>query len=141
MWLFTEVGFFSAVRKQSDLDSIKVRARVGEDLENFVDKYCGGDLEIIETPHRDYPYRVFMDKATFANVLLKLALDINYTNFKNHVKHVEGVDRASLYSKVWNVMILTNKNGRLLPPPMAPAKDGGIKAHIERVCPSRTRKK
>jgi len=126
MWVFTELGFFSAVRYNEATDpksktkgklaknapvKVMVRARVYQDLQNLVELYDGTNvlhatepLEILEWKGRDYPYRVIMLRETWADLLELIAGDIKYTNFKDHIKKVQGSARSGIYSGVWSVM-------------------------------------
>jgi len=103
MWLFTRHGFFSVVAKQSDPDMVKIRARCVEDLEGLRAFIGRADLEIIETPKRDYCCRMFMPKAEWVTAAERLAEDLNYTNFKDTV-HGE-FDRDQAYMNVWCTML------------------------------------
>lgn len=104
MWIFSQHGFFSAVR---DGARVSVRARVKVDLENLNGLLA--DLgepssEIVELPGRDYPYRVYLTPDVFSRVVLLMSQRVSYSNFKDHVKKVAGAARAKLYSQVWGVM-------------------------------------
>lgn len=110
MWVFTKIGFFSITKARPEEwpnpvpeGSVQVRARVREDLENFLEA-TGASVEVIETYHRDYPYRIFVSPETAAKFLFEYVEDMDYNNFKNEVAAVQGKARASLYSKVWSVM-------------------------------------
>lgn len=108
MWIFTEIGFFSAVCMEDDLSVVMVRGRVKKDMERLIDaiNQLGLDPpEILEWEHRDYPYRVLMLQNEWADVLAFLAKRVAYTNFKNRVKGVDGQERASLYSRIWATML------------------------------------
>jgi hypothetical protein len=110
MWLFTPIGFFSATRHEvkdnPDRPEIQVRARAREDLENLIAGYFQpeDDTTIHEWKNRDYPYRVIVSQARWIEITAQLAAAIDYSNFKDEVKRVQGADRASVYSSVWGVM-------------------------------------
>jgi hypothetical protein len=110
MWIFTPIGFFSVVAKQSDPNTVKVRARIRQDLENLLEllqqvhPQQREETEIYATPRRDYPYRLFLPKEVWSLLAEALASDIDYTNFKDEVKHTQGYSRAGLYMKIWSVM-------------------------------------
>jgi hypothetical protein len=103
MWMFTTIGFFSAVQKKDDPTVIQVRARVREDLVRLKEAVPGAD-EILELPNRDYPYRVYMCHLDWAGFCAGMAEAIDYPNFKDEVKKVCGYERGSLYMGVWTVM-------------------------------------
>ena len=97
MWLFTTLGFFSATLYQdSESDPLKpeiqVRARARVDLQNLIVRYCrpGDDTEIIEWENRDYPYRIILPQARWVEISMLLVSDIDYSNFKDEVKKVQG---------------------------------------------------
>ena len=114
MWMFTTIGFFSAVRDRDQPEWMSVRARVKADAENLIkvaqpilDAMHGEGAEVLkvtELKGRDYPYRVYLTPDEWALVAAKLTTDIEYTNFKDEVKKTQGKERASLYMGVWSAM-------------------------------------
>jgi hypothetical protein len=102
MWLFTETGFLSAVRKDPNKPSVTVRARDKKSLSNLAKRF---DLEIIKTPYADYPYRVEIDKKSFAEWVSDEVNAISYSNFKNQVAVTRDSKFAKLLGKVWSVML------------------------------------
>lgn len=111
MWLFTKVGFFSAVLKEeSETEKtvaeqvVMVRARVREDLDAFRKMYAPKLGPTLEWPGRDYPYRGLITKRDLAEAMAKAVLDLDYDNFKSKVAQEQGYDRAHLYGAVWGVM-------------------------------------
>ncbi len=111
MWLFTTVGFFSIVQKPDD-KFLSVRARVAEDLDRLREEYMPELSEIVEWPGADYRYRAFISHEDFARGLAKLAMDIDYPNFKAAVGRRQGPDRELLYSRVWGIMQELEKLGK-----------------------------
>lgn len=108
MWIFTEIGFFSAVVVDDEPSVVMVRARAKKDLERLIEAidHMGAEPpEILEWENRDYPYRILLMKSEWADVLALLANRIDYPNFKNRVKEVDGVARAGLYSSIWATML------------------------------------
>ena len=118
MWMFTTIGFFSAVQVKPELHEkleldesrapwVMVRARVREDLVNLgeVCVRTGQEVhEILEWEGRDYPYRVIMPRSQWAVLVGTLAVEIDYPNFKSEVTKVQGRYRHTLYGRVWGVM-------------------------------------
>ena len=103
MWIFTTSGFASVIQDTEDDDTLVVRARVASDLDEI--------REIIDelspticTPSRDYPYRASVRRLAFALGLTRLAMRINYKNFKSAIGARQGWDREALYAQVWQVM-------------------------------------
>lgn len=105
MWLMTDIGFFSIVQKPADqaLGRLTIRSRVRSDLEALCKRFGFVDA-ITEDTGTDYPYRVTAKKADVAAVLAQLATDIDYPNFKDRVKKVQGAARAAAYGDVWSVL-------------------------------------
>ena len=58
MWIFTETGFVSAVRKHDAPTKVTVRAR---DRRSLLELSELAETEIVETPHADYRFRVLVD--------------------------------------------------------------------------------
>ena len=127
MWLFTNFGFFSIVQKPEDVagEMLTVRARVRKDLEALRDKVLPALGPIIENAGTDYPYRVRVDRAVFANALAKIALDIDYDNFKDSVGKEQGDAREGLYGEVWRTLRKLQKSEGLASPPVAKKQPAG----------------
>lgn len=108
MWIFTNFGFFSVVQNYENADRLVVRARSRGDLESLITSH-GNDLgitlkDINTNDSSDYRYRIHVDRAKWAVVMLKITNDIDYTNFKDSVHEKMGKERAGLCSHVWSVM-------------------------------------
>lgn len=94
MWLFTTLGFFSVTvaqrsRKDARLDQrrIQVRARSKRHLQNLKKRFpyhVRG--KTVRYKDSDYPYRVYVDRHDWKEVVKALVQDIDYGNFKNAVK-------------------------------------------------------
>jgi hypothetical protein len=116
MWLFTPIGFFSAVVRKSEPSHVKVRARHRDHLENLVEymhkvgKICDFKLDpeettIYDTPDRDYCCRIFVPRDVWAETCAQFADEIEYPNFKGEVgqhDHPEGFMLA--LHQVWSVL-------------------------------------
>lgn len=102
MWIFTKEGFFSVVAT-SEPDELMVRARVREDLENYID-FMGAvpGPEIIETPHADYRYRIITARDEWAEYVSAAASDLDYTNVKGTIGR--GAARHRAMMRVWGAM-------------------------------------
>jgi hypothetical protein len=103
MWIFTNIGFFSAVQKPGT-DFLTVRARVKQDLDNLREKYLPQLSATQAKGGIDYPWRATVSHADFAAALGKIAMDIDYSNYKNEVTARQGKARASRYGKVWHAL-------------------------------------
>ena len=104
MWIFSETGFISAVRKNDNPDVITVRSRDRESLEPLASQ---AGVEIAKSPYGDYPYRAFIKPEVFQAWVSEVAGSLDYDNFKSHVAHTRGYDYAHHLSNVWSVMLDT----------------------------------
>lgn len=103
MWLFTTIGFFSAVQKPGT-DFLTIRARVKADLDNLRERYLPELSSCIDHAGTDYPWRATATHPQFAAALVKIACDVQYTNFKDEVAKQQGKARAHRYHKVWSAL-------------------------------------
>jgi hypothetical protein len=112
MWLMTNFGFFSIVKKEGQ-HYLTVRARDRQDLLNLKMRYLQQAIGAIEeSEYTDYRFRVMVPQEAFADALKDMALDIDYPNFKNSVAASQGKARARLYGEVWQqLMELQMGNG------------------------------
>jgi hypothetical protein len=111
MWIFSETGFVSAVRKHENPDVITVRSRDRESLEALA---TTAGVEIAQSPQGDYPYRAFVKPEVFAQWVSVVAAEIDYDNFKSHIAHTKGYDYAHTLGSVWSVMLDTeDSNARV----------------------------
>lgn len=104
MWVFTETGFVSAVRKLDRPDVYTIRARDRESLQPLA---AFAKVEIIETFAGDYPFRAFVEPAVFTEWLADQASSIEYDNFKNRMARTRGYDYTSALHDVWTAMLQT----------------------------------
>ena len=104
MWLFTETGFVSAVRKADRPDLVTVRSRDRKSLEPLAQT---AGVEIWVSPCGDYPYRAFVEPKVFAEWIAAQALAIDYDNFKNQVAKTRGYDFTHALHNVWVAMLAT----------------------------------
>lgn len=116
MWLMTIYGFFSIACAKNlqtlkiDPDTVMIRARVREHLQNLKDRFPEelGAFSINETPKTDYRYRLIVPKPTWVSVLSAMQTEQNYGNFKKEVglnpKHSASGYENALH-KVWRTML------------------------------------
>lgn len=118
MWLFTKYGFFSVVCARQgdgghgrpiDRGRFMVRARLRSHLDALKERFDGllGHCDVCEFVGTDYAYRLFVDKATWAEVLGALNDEIDYDNFKAEVARHEGRSGSAYESalhRVWSAM-------------------------------------
>ena len=105
MWLMTKFGFFSIVEKYKDKENsmLTIRGRILSDFD-ALRQFSPQMTEVISTTDADYPYRTRIPKKDFAIALFKIAMNIDYSNYKNEVLKTQGHDRACLYSEVWAIL-------------------------------------
>lgn len=112
MWLQSRVGFFSIVSKPGDakLHRLTVRARVESDLVTLREQY----LPELGTVHcssgNDYRYRAQAPKEAVGQALARMAMDIDYNNFKQVVARDQGAQRAHIYGRVWGELYQLQNN-------------------------------
>ena len=118
MWIFTKHGFFSVVCARQgngkhgqpvDLARIMVRARARSHLEALKKQFSEllGECEIQESAETDYAYRLFVPKSAWTQVLVGLAEETDYDNFKSEVARHQGKAGAAYehsLHEVWSVM-------------------------------------
>jgi hypothetical protein len=102
MWIFTDTGFISAVRKPEYPEVVTVRSRDRKSLELLAQK---AQVEIKRSPHGDYPYRVFVSDSSFTEWFLDRGSELNYSNFKNRVAQTRGSHFVSALHNVWDAML------------------------------------
>lgn len=103
MWIFTPIGFFSAVRKPRDTD-LTIRARVRTDLDALRAEFLPELGPTIDHAGTDYPYRACVAPAAWGRALAVMGERIDYSNFKDEVAHAQGHARAQAYGKVWSAL-------------------------------------
>ncbi len=109
MWLFTETGFISAVRKSDRPDVYTVRSRDRKSLEPLT---AMAKVEIVVSPLGDYPYGAFVEPVVFTEWVADQARQIEYGNFKKQVSLTRGLEFASALNNVWVAMLKTEDVSR-----------------------------
>ena len=112
MWLFTDKAFVSAVQSPTDPDMIVVRARAEIHLYDFIRSNKDINVEnMLVTPERDYPYRIFLTRDQFKSLMIEAIDDLNYFDFKSHCKADERFHRHHLeaMTDVWGIMYDSQK--------------------------------
>lgn len=112
MWMFSKIGFFSAVaamkNNKTDPSRVVVRARSVDHLKALKKEFPAIGKMKIETEGRhpsgfprDYPARIVMPKDVWSDIVGVLAEEIDYTNFKNSIDEDKYHDAMM---RVWSVM-------------------------------------
>lgn len=114
MWIFTKYGFYSVVcarigngwDKQVDTNRLMVRARLKQHLDNLILRFpVLKSCELIETPHNDYRFRLFVEKTVWSEIAEQLAEELDYDNFKDKVKqHLGDKKYEKCLGRVWSIM-------------------------------------
>lgn len=116
MWLFTRLGFYSAVCGKTDKgaidpDTMMIRARLRVHLERLVKAFPAllGDCEIHKSESRDYRFRMIVPKLVWVELATALADEVDYGNFKDQChrewdKTPTGSSYTNSLHRVWGVM-------------------------------------
>jgi hypothetical protein len=104
MWLATNIGFFSIVKKDGK-GTLTVRSRVLRDLQQFKERLLiSKKPKIIVSDDSDYRYRLIASKLVVEMTVAVLVAHIDYDNFKNEVRRTQGSHRAHIYGEVWEAL-------------------------------------
>ena len=106
MWLYTKLGFYSAVVKRGD-NRVSVRSYVKQDLVNLI-QHFGLHTEIWHTPDADYNYRIKLEREEFAHVMAELVLQLDYSNFKAEVATSADYSRLVAYHEIHDITSTLN---------------------------------
>jgi hypothetical protein len=114
MWLVTTRGFVSAVEWQRRGDGndgkIVLRARDRNHLESVVSLI--GAPEVLVSPSADYRYRAFVTRKQFEKLIVALAREVTYPNFKNAVYARQGRSRyETILHRVWDLFAKLQPGG------------------------------
>ena len=82
MWLCTQLGFFSIVRKEPN--TFHIRARSRDDLDQLALAADTG-TPIASYPGSDYPWRIICPVADLPQFISALTASIDYGNFKSAI--------------------------------------------------------
>lgn len=105
MWLMTTRGFYSAVEKKEDgVEGVTVRARNKSDIDRLKDLIPDAK-PFKEKYYTDYAWRLRCSKLDWARAVAVMALEIDYSNFKDEVKRRRGSRVAAIYGRVWGVLL------------------------------------
>lgn len=102
MWLCTQQGFFSIVRKADN--EYHVRARLRADLMKLKKlSPMLEDVQIKKWPEADYRFRIIVDSATLFILFMSLASNINYSNFKSRIGELpDQRGKLPAYHELWH---------------------------------------
>jgi hypothetical protein len=108
MWLFSKYGVISVVQIPKRIDvpgsaggrrSLQIRSRERSTLESIREELCLPNRldcsHVVNTPVRDYPYRMYVDPLSLVAIVGRLALGVDYENFKGAMQDA-GSDKATM---------------------------------------------
>jgi hypothetical protein len=108
MWICSQLGFYSIVRKD---DGWHVRARTLRDINNLI-QAAGLAAPVQRWPTADYRFRILVEETAVSKIFECLAQSIDYPNFKNRIHDLPD-QRAKLiaYSNLWREMFKIQERG------------------------------
>jgi hypothetical protein len=102
MWLCTQLGFYSIVRKSPD--EMHIRARSRADLE-ILAKTIGLPAPVESYPGSDYPWRILCDPTDLTRLFALMAASITYDNFKAAIaQHPKQKNKLPAYQDIHHRM-------------------------------------
>lgn len=107
MWVATPRGFYSAVAHRDKKDMMLIRARSWADLDNLATlaKIHHQPVgRITQSMKADYPWRLNCTRLVWQVLLMVMADEIDYDNFKTKVAETNE-DRADTYHRVWATLM------------------------------------
>jgi hypothetical protein len=113
MWIFTRYGFYSvacASKPDGSIDhaTVMVRARCISHLEQLQRRLAElSGAEIVTFTKRDYRYRIIVPESVWATILVQLAGEQTWSNFKDEAARFQGAEGAKYVRalhEVWRVM-------------------------------------
>lgn len=122
MWIQSKAGFYSCVADWNNKNHIVVRARVRKDINRLRVMYMPELGDTLSTPKNDYPFRAKILKKNFEKGLAKMAMDVDYGNFKSEIGRVQGREREEIYHQVWAVLFKLEKMHMNHPEDIRPVK-------------------
>ena len=115
MWIFTKYGFLSVVNARKgfgepgqpvDPERLMIRSRSRSHLERLQKRFSRlKDHAILSFALSDYPFRIFVEKSVWAEVMKELAVELSYDNFKTAVaKEPNSSVYENCLHDVWAIM-------------------------------------
>jgi hypothetical protein len=104
MWLCTQLGFFSIVRKSPD--EFHIRARCCEDLATLASTIALPE-PVESYPGSDYPWRILCDPADLTRLFALMSASITYGNFKSAIaSHPTQYNKLDVYHDIHHQMVV-----------------------------------
>jgi hypothetical protein len=104
MWLMTTFGFFGIIQGTPDDTLLTIRASARNDLDTLRGRYLPSLGDIEEDPETDYKFRAKASREDVARALSHIAMDIDYGNFKEKAKELQGSRAARIHGGLWEVL-------------------------------------
>lgn len=102
MWLMTQYGFYSIVKKGGN--EFHIRGRVKDDLERLRTR-AKLVQEVLTLPSADYKYRIIVNNEAYESVMKVIAESVTYDNFKNRVGLLaDQKEKLHAYHKIWGIL-------------------------------------
>ena len=122
MWIVTDCGFFSVVRKPEDVASgqLTVRARVRAHLDALRQRHLPELGPTQDGGGTDYPFRAKVGKAHFAKAMARIGEAIDYDNVKTAIRKRQGHELAHALAEVWEILRQLDPMGQPPQQPSAP---------------------
>lgn len=98
MWIASQYGFFSIVRK---MDKFHVRARKQKDLKNLLEA-MKLKHRIVKVDEADYRFRIVIDEMILEMLMQALTASVTYDNFKSKIATLpDQRDKLHAYHGLW----------------------------------------
>jgi hypothetical protein len=113
MWIMTQHGFVSAVKKKETDAFLTLRARDARSLAEVC--YLLGKTpaeEIMSHLGSDYPYRIFLSPGEFVRYLSAEVEELDYSNFKDQITKTRGMVWHDALMDVWVAMLAVTPRAR-----------------------------
>lgn len=115
MWLATQHGFYSIVRKAPE--EYHIRARFRNDLVNLL-QLSGLGLQVHCWEEADYRYRIIANRREFLSVMASLAIFLDYPNFKARIAETpDQQEKLAAFHEIWEILGRLQKDGTEAIPP------------------------
>lgn len=118
MWLFANQGFMSIVAMRNRPDFLLVRSRMPGHIQQYFPK-----ARVRETLQADYRFRAVIPRRVVGKVLLDLAMDIGYHNFKDSIPPAARRYHDACFG-VWRAALGMQDGGLYSPRPVGSPKAG-----------------
>ena len=100
----TTFGFFGIIQGTPDDTLLTIRAANRKDLDTLRGRYLPSLGDIEEDPETDYKFRAKAPREEVAQALFRIGMDIDYGNFKEKTKELQGSRVARIHGGLWEVL-------------------------------------